>query len=406
MTEHRFGSTAYGEVPRSREEGEKHDAVQPPAPQGFVAKVMNLRPVRAYQRFSKANGNMLAGGIAYTAIFSLVAALTIAWSIFMATLGGNPTLRQDVIEGVNAALPGILDDGSGNGIVNPDDLVLESAVNPASIIAALVLLWTAVSLMTNIRKAVQAQFGIVAPAENFVVQKLRDLLGFLLLAVGIVLSTTISTVAVTAGETVTQAIGLGGNPVISFLLRALGFLLAVFVSALQFIQLFRLTSAVRPFKKDLWLGAVVGGFVIIIVLQLGTTLVSSVSDDPLLAASAGLATLLLWINLLSRILLVIAAFTANPPAPEMPKSSEEVHFKETPNFVTMSAPRTLAWEHQDVTGQIDPQEELRPDDVQAKLDEKQAKQEEKNRAMNDEHDRTPQDEGGAYSVGSVDDRDK
>ena len=328
----------------------------------LIQRVMQLRPVRAGQRYGKAMGGMLAGGIAYSAIFSLVAALTIAWTVFMATLGGNPALRGDVVDAVNTAMPGLLDDGSGDGLVPTESLVLDTALNPASVIAALVLLWTAVSLMTNIRRAIQAMFGIVAPPENFVLQKLRDLLGFLLMAVLIVASSVLGTAAGTLGSQITEWIGLGESPIVSVLLRAAGFLVAAGVSMLTWIQLFRLTAAVRPPRKDLLLGAAVGGIVVQIVLTLGTSLVSSVSDDPLLGAAAGLATLLLWINLLSRILLLVAAFTANPPAPEMPETKEEVHFQETPNYVTLSAPHTLDWSHQDVTGQLDPDPSLRAED--------------------------------------------
>lgn len=343
---------------------------------GLIAKLMQLRVVRAFQRYGKARGGLLAGGIAYSALFSIVAALTIAWTVFMATLGGNQELRQSVIGAVNEVLPGILDDGSGGGMVNPDTLVLDTAINPASIIAGFVLLWTAISLMTKIRQSVQDMFGIVAPVENFAAQKLRDLGGFIAMAIGIVTAGLLGTAAGTMGGAVAGLIGLGDNPIVSFLVRILGLLVAAAVSAATFAFLFRVTAAVRPLKRDLWLGSAVGGVAVQVVLALGTGIVSSVSDNPLLAASASLATLLLFVNLLSRVLLLVAAFTANPPAPETPQSDEEVHFKETPNFVTVSAEHTLEWEHQDVTGQVgidqslrdtrdddrpDPRRDVRPD---------------------------------------------
>ncbi len=319
---------------------------------GLVARLMALRPVRAVQRYGKARGALLAGGIAYSALFSIVAALTIAWTIFMATLGGDPGLRESVIEAVNQTLPGILKDGSGGGMIDPDTLVLSTALNIASIVAALVLLWTAIGMMTNIRQSVQDMFGIVAPTENLAVQKLRDLVGFLAMAVGIVGSALLGTAAGTMGGTVAGWIGLGDNPVVSFLVRILGLLVAAVVAAATFAFLFRVTAAVRPLRADLLLGSAVGGVAVQLVLALGTGIVSSVSDDPLLAASASLVTLLLFVNLLARVLLLVAAFTANPPAPDVPRSDEEVHFKETPNFVTVSAEHTLGWEHQDVTGQV------------------------------------------------------
>lgn len=325
-----------------------------------LSTVMTSRPVRAFQRYGKAQGNLLAGGVAYTALFSIVAALTIAWTVFMSTLGGNDDLRNQVIDAVNGVLPGILMDSSGQGMIDPDALVLDTALNPASIIAALVLLWSAVGLMSNVRGTVQAMFGMVAPKVNFAVAKLRDLLGFVALAVGIVVSSVVGTAASTLGGTVTSFIGLGDNPVISFLLRVAGILVAAALSTVTFAFLFRVTAEVRPLRRDLWLGSAVGGVAVQIILALGTGIVSSVSDNPLLASAASLVTLLLFVNLLARVLLLVAAFMANPPAPDVPESPKEVHFDETPNFVTMSAPHTLEWEHQDVTGQINVDESLRP----------------------------------------------
>ncbi|GMA41433.1 YihY/virulence factor BrkB family protein [Mobilicoccus caccae] len=329
-------------------------------PKKAVGTVMESRPVRAFKRFSKARGGLLAGGIAYKALFSIVSALTIAWTVFMATLGGDPALRSQVIDAVNSTLPGILEDGSGQGMIDPNSLVMDTAFNPASIGAALVLLWASIGLMSNIRTTVQAMFGIIAPAENFALAKLRDLFGFIAMALGIVLSALLGTAASTLGGAVLDVIGLGDNPVVGFLLRGLGLLVAAAVAALTFAFLFRVTAAVRPPAKDLWLGSFIGGVAVQIVLFLGTSIVSSVSDNPLLAASASLATLLLFVNLLAQVLMIVSAFTANPPSPETPEYPEEVHFKETPNYVTMSDEETLDWKFQDVTGQIDVDETLRP----------------------------------------------
>lgn len=336
------------------------DGGEPSGASALLARVKDSRPVRAFQRYSAARGGLLAGGIAYTALFSIVAALTIAWTVFMATLGGNETLREQVVEAVNSVLPGILADSSGQGMVDPDSLVLDTALNPASIVAAFVLLWSATGLMTSIRSTVQAMFGIVAPTENVALAKLRDLLGFVAMAVGIVASALLGTAASSMGAVVMDALGLGDNAVVGFLLRAAGLLVAAALSMLTFAFLFRVTAAVRPLARDLWLGSAVGGVAVQVVLFAGTALVSSVADNPLLAASASLATLLLFVNLLSRVLLVVAAFTADPPAPQRPESPQEVHFRETPNFVTRSAPHTLGWEYQDVTGEVGVDERLRP----------------------------------------------
>lgn len=352
-------ATATGQAPDATGQ-EAHDQGAAAKARALLARAMQTRLVRSVQRYAKARGGLLAGGIAYSALFSIVAALTLAWTVFMATLGGNPDLRSSVIRAVNQVLPGILQDGGGGGIIDPDSLVLDSAVNMASIVSTLVLAWTAISIMTNIRMAVQTIFGIVAPIESFALQKLRDLGGFVAMALGIVTSAMLGTAAGTMGHTIVGWVGLDGDPIASFLVRIGALAVAAVVAALTFAFLFRVTAAVRPLRRDLALGSLVGGVVVQFVLFLGTSLVSSVGDNPLLAASASIATLLLFVNLLSRALLFVAAFTANPPAPVKPKSAEEVHFNEQPNFVTLSAPPTLNWEYQDVSGQIDIDVSLRP----------------------------------------------
>ena len=71
------------------------------------------RPARANARFGARGGGVLTGGIAYAALFSVFAALTIGYTVFMAVLGGNDELRQKVLDSVNASLPGLVDTGDG-----------------------------------------------------------------------------------------------------------------------------------------------------------------------------------------------------------------------------------------------------------------------------------------------------
>lgn len=336
------------------------------AGEGVVARAKALldrwkqtRVARALARYSIARGGLLAGGISYSALFSISAALTITWTIFMTVLGGNAELRGTVIDGINQALPGIIDDGSGTGIVTPDQLVLDTAITPTSVVAAAVLLWTALSVMTALKKSIRAMFGIVAPPEQIVVAKLRDLLGFVALALGVLLTAALGLLAGALAETVLGAIGVEGA-VTGWLLRGLSFLVALAVDWAVFVMLFRVTAGVRPERRDLVLGALLGAVATGVLRQLGTALVRSV-DDPLLASFAAIATLLLWVNLVARVALVVAAVTANPPAPERAGSPEEMHLDHRPNYVTVSDPETLDWEHQPVTGTIVPDPTLAPD---------------------------------------------
>ena len=89
-------------------------------PEPFLHKIQHIRLLRAFQRYGVAKGALLSGGIAYSAIFSIAAALTISITAFMAVLGSNEELRNTVFNGINDAMPGILQtEEDPSGLISP-----------------------------------------------------------------------------------------------------------------------------------------------------------------------------------------------------------------------------------------------------------------------------------------------
>lgn len=309
------------------------------------------RAGRALARYGKARGGLLAGGITYSALFSVFAALAIGYTVFMAVLGNNAELRATVLDAVNDALPGIIDTGSGDGLLDPDQLVQQTALNATSIIAALVLLWTALSVMAALKNSIRAMFGIVAPRESPVRARLRDLTGFVTIGLAVVVTAALGIAAGTAGQWVLDRLGVEGA-LASVALRVLGLLVVLLVDVAVFVLLLRVLAGVRAPRRDLLTAALIGGVAAGVLRYFGTSVVGA-ADDPLLATAAALITLLLWINLLARVTLLVAAWTANPPAPPKPTDARTTHFDQTPNYVTLSAPHTLAWEYDAITGTVE-----------------------------------------------------
>lgn len=132
----------------------------------IVLWVQSTRIVRVIGRYTIARSNLLAGGIAYTALISIFAALVIGWTVFMAVLGGNEELQTTVIETINDIIPGLIGYGD-DYVISPSSLVLNSAVNLVSIATALALLWSALALMGALRMSIRQVFGIAAIPENF-----------------------------------------------------------------------------------------------------------------------------------------------------------------------------------------------------------------------------------------------
>lgn len=319
----------------------------------------NTRIARGLARYGVANGAMLSGGIAFSALFSIVAALVIGFTVFTMVLGNNTELRDRVIESISEALPGLISvDGEGT-MLSPADLEFSSGTGIAGVIGVLVLLNTATRVPRNLRNAVRAMFGLLAPDVSPVMGKLRDLIGFIGLAISVLLTSVLGFAAGAAGQWLLSLVGMEDSTGGRWLLRIIGLVVPLIVDMLVFVWVIRVLAGVRPPRNDLWFGALLTGIGSGVLRYLGASAVGSVGDNPLLASSAAavaIATLLLWVNLLVRIVLLVAAWMANPPARPVVADDWVTHSDESPNYVTMTEPMTLDWQHDPITGQVQPEE--------------------------------------------------
>lgn len=277
------------------------------------------RAARANARFGEAGGGVLTGGIAYAALFSVFAGLTIGYTVFMAVLGGNEDLRQSVLDAIDANLPGLIDTGGDStGLIDPASLEFSRGLGIAGVIAFVVLLMSAISAMAALRTAVRAMFGEgPAGTDNAVVAKLRQLGGFVGLGLAILLSAALSIGTTTAADWLLGLLDLDGSVVGGWSVRVLGILVAFVVDAATFCLIVTLLSGLRPSWRDLRGGAVIAGIGLGVVRVLGTSVVAgSASANPILASFAVIVTLLVWMNLIARIVLLAAAWTADPEPEE------------------------------------------------------------------------------------------
>ncbi|MGN8246814.1 YihY/virulence factor BrkB family protein [Cellulomonas soli] len=291
---------------------------------GRIAWWKGSRPGRANARFGAVGGGVLAGGIAYATLFSLSAGLTLGWTVFMRVLGGNEQLRVTVIETVDDALPGLFDTGDGNGLLAPDDLVFSPGLTMAGAVALVVLVVSATSAMAAMRKGVRAVFGATTDAENAVVGKLRDLGGLVAFAVVVLVSAVLSQALTGTSQWVLGLLGIDDTG--GALLVASGAAVSFVLDAAVFVLVVTVLAGARPARRDLVLGAVMAAAGLGAVRLLGTSVVAgSVTGNALLGSFAVLVTLLAWINLVARMVLLAAAWTADPPGPEGPEGVADAH---------------------------------------------------------------------------------
>ncbi|PID98217.1 MAG: hypothetical protein CSA83_01685 [Actinomycetales bacterium] len=315
---------------------------------------------RALARYGAAKGELLIGGIAYSGLFSVFAGMAIGISVMMAVIGGNTELREAVIEATNNALPGIIKDSSGKGMLSIDDLVVDSALNLGSIIGTAVLLFSALKVMDAMKKSLRAIFGIAETTENFIFSKLRDLGGFVLLMVSVLATAAAGMVAAYLGRYAADAIGMSkGASTGIWVLTLLG----SFIVDTAVMYLMISLAGIKPPRRDLLIGSAIGAVGFGLLRALGTSIVSSAADDPLLASFAALVTILVWLQLAAQVLLYVSAWIANPPTPMPVPGPELLRVKQRPNHITMSVPETLEWPHNELTGVMMPDLSLLEDEV-------------------------------------------
>jgi membrane protein len=251
----------------------------------------------------------LAGGIAYSALFSLAAALTISFSVLAAVAGNNARLRSGVVAALNGWLPGLLDDDGTSGLVSVDALVRSNLVSWAGVVGGVVLLFSALGFMGALRSAVRAMFGLDGLSENAVLSKVAALGGSALVGGTVLISAVVGIVASSASQWAAKEISLPDAGVaVTWIGSGISFLL----DGGMIVVLFRWVAGARPRTRDLLIGAAGAALAAGAVRHLGTRIVAHSTANALLAGFASLATILVWINLMARITLYAAAWTANP----------------------------------------------------------------------------------------------
>lgn len=317
----------------------------------FALWIQRTRIVRSLMRYSNGRGALLAGGIAYSAIFSLAAALTIGVTVLLGALGRSPRLQDAVFSSIATSLPGVLEWKGSSGILSPSDLVLSTSFSITGIVAIVVLLFSATGVMRAMKSSIRAMFGIDQVPAGAAMEKLRDLLGFVVIALGVGATGILTLMNSIVGKEILLAIGVE-SAFASLLIRFGSFFISAAIDGLVLWILIRFVALVRVPKIDLLCGLAIFGMLSTLIRSLGTSVVGAV-DNPLLASFAAIATLLLWINLLSRVMLICCSFIANPPKALKVTEAEDVHGTETPNYVSLSVPLTLDWAHHRLSGKVD-----------------------------------------------------
>jgi membrane protein len=286
------------------------------------ARFEQTRGMRAWKRYGQARGNVLAGGVAYFAFFSVVPALIVGFSVFALVLQGQSDLQQRIVVQVNTTLGVSLIGLTGSdGVLRPSDAVLTvdqltrgSVASVTGLVGLAGLLFTGLGWLDAMRQGIRAVFGRPILEGSIVVKKLRDL-GVLATLGLVLLASVVASLAITsAGSLVLGWFGVDGSRGGELALSIVGALLFVAVDTGIFFLFFRFLSGVRLPARDLLAGAVVGGVGLGVIKAFSGILVRGASSNPLAATAAVVLTLLVALNLIARLTLIAASWAATTAA--------------------------------------------------------------------------------------------
>lgn len=279
--------------------------------QAWIARIMKLKPVRVFQHYAAHRGPLLSQGLSYQAIFAVFAAIGVGFSILGSVLQSRPDLLDALIRLISANAPGLIDDGSGEGAIDPDQLVQSVPFTLTGAIALALLLFTATGWLSSGREAVRALFDLPSATLNPVLAWLKDLGLALAFGAALLLSASLSVVSTTATAGFLDGLGVEAESAAARLVTTVvGILLMLVLDVAIMAAFFRIVSGIRIPFRVLWQGVVIGAVALGVLKVLGSSLLGGATSNPLLASFAVIIGLLIWFTLICQVILLSAAWIA------------------------------------------------------------------------------------------------
>ena len=261
--------------------------------------------IRAAGRYTEKHGDHYAAAITFFSILALVPLLMVAFAAAAFVLANNQALLTEIQDSITAAVPPGLGD-----LLNS---VIDQAIaqrNAVGIIGLLGALFSGLGWMSNLREALSEQWDQRGEPPSIVKRYGSDLLAMVGLGLAFGLSFAITGVGTGLSTTILEFLGLGGQAWAKFLFFLAGLVVTLAANWLVFLwviaRLPREPVTLRSAVRAALLAAV--GFVIL--QQVMTVYISSVTNSPAGVAFGPIIGLLVFANFVSRFILFVTAWAA------------------------------------------------------------------------------------------------
>ena len=261
--------------------------------------------VRAGARYTEKHGNHYAAAITFFSILALVPLVMVAFAAAGYALLGNQELLTQLQGSIQQSAPAGLAQTLGPII----DQAIESR-NAVGIIGLAGALFTGLSWMGNLREALSEQWDQRGSAPGIVAMYAGDLVAMVLLAVAFATSFAITAVGSGLSSTVLELLGLDDQLWARVLLRVATLVATLAANWLVFVLVIARLPREKVTLRSAVRAGLFGAVGFVLLQQVGSIYLASVTNSPTGAAFGPIIGILVFVNLVSRLLLFATAWAA------------------------------------------------------------------------------------------------
>jgi membrane protein len=276
---------------------------------GAVRKVRAGRPfadhaIRAYSRYTADGGDRLAASATYFAFLSFFPLVALAFAVTGFVVDAYPDAQAHLTRQINDYLPGLAD--------KLDVTSIGHAKVGVGIIGLIGLLLAGLAWIDALRDALRLLWHQDVDVGNIIMRRVRDITVLAGLGLTLLASLVVTSLATSATGTLLDRLGRSGSTGAAWLAGILAVLVALAIDMAVFLYLFwRLPR--RTDRRRSARGALLGAVGLEILKLVGTWLVGKTTSNPVYGTFAVIVGLLIWINIVMRWALYVAAWTVTAP---------------------------------------------------------------------------------------------
>ncbi len=282
-----------------------------PSPKAALSRAREKRPaldhlIRAFGRYQADAGDRLAAAVTFFGFLSFFPILALAASILSYALGDQAV--GTVVREVNAYAPGLAEQLGLETLLEDN-----KKAGAAGAIGLVGLLYSGLGWVDALREAIRALWHHNVKEGNVLVKKAKDVVVLAGLGVTVLLTIGISAATGAFTDFGFEQLGVEKTFVAVGLAKLIGIVLGLLTSTALFLFLFwRLPKVKSPFRRVVR-GAVLAAVLFELLKRVGALYIERTTENPLYGSFAVVVGLLVWINIVSRMLLVCAAWVVTAP---------------------------------------------------------------------------------------------